>query len=502
MTSPCGKTGRVAGSISGFTEIDESGSSGGQDCADIKKPKVYDTSKIIDTIRELQNLLDPEDFLAVKNEMENHILARDNPHEVTIDDVSDDFIPDLFKRILPGIVPNSLPWFIFIPEMLKVITYTTQRNTPIYICSREGYLEEIPANTVAIDHSTGWSMLPSWGARTNTIPKSQPMNNTQSNTVNATLTAAGPNDVVSPLLDQQYGHITDTNTSGRHGYSFSVTYANEKDHVSSLFIFPRVTTGYLTLFIDGNEADQVRVDIEKESYVEIGNMKGYLHVLASGWWRIGIQYLPIGVSGGDIKILYHTDENTFEYTGGNDLLFSIFGLQHTEGIGLSPYIPTNNGPESHDATTYTLDPEEMPNNKEGIAVLNILRSQILDSSTAMEKGPIELGPNILLSQTETENKLVFFPTLPNEITHTLPHENIENMFIAVSYEPGGLKYATSEQQVTVDDTPLSDVGPLIPWVIHPIEGGIYSITTYPQGDTKNVLKFLLQEDMDVPINGN
>ena len=501
MTSPC-KTDLVGGSISGFTEINPSGSSGGTDCSDVDRPKIYDTSKIIEEIRRLQDALDRRDFLAVKNEMEKHIQARDNPHEVSIDDLSKEFISNFSKTVFPGVTPNSLPWFVFIPEMLKVISHTTKRSTSIYVCSREGYLEEIPPDTIAIDHSTSRPMLPSWGSRTNTIPQSKPMANTQTRMIAASITAPPSGSLPSPMNDQNYGRVSDTSTNDRHGYAFSVTYANEKDHVSSLFVLPHVSTGYFTVFIDGDEANYVKVDIENQTHVDSGKMKGYLHVLASGWWRIGIQYLPTGMSSGDVVVLYHKNKDIFPYPGTGDLMFSVFGLQHTEGIGLSPYIPTVGSPDSHGATTYTLEPKEMPNNKEGMFVIHMLRSPILKDSTSMENGPIEIGPNILLSQTGSDNKLVFFPTLPDEITHTLPHGNIENMFISVSYEPGGLKYATSEQEVLVNETSLSDVGPLVPWVVNPIEGGIYTITTYPQADTENVLKFLLQEDLDVSVDGN
>ena len=490
------KNGRLAGSISGFTQINKSSDPDILDHKKPREPKTYSTDEIIEAIRRLQKQLDPQAFINLQKTIQEHITDFDNPHQVSIDDVRGDFRTDLFTKILPGTVPKSLPWTILIPETLKTITHITTRNTPLYVCSREGYLDRVPENTPAIDHSTGMPMLASWGARTNKLPNSQPLDNTQSETINATMDVPESDDSFSPVRDHEYGLIVDTQTESRHGYSFSVTYNTNKDHVSSLFILPHVTTGYFTLFIGGDESLQATLDIENQTYTEIGKTKLHLHVLASGWCRIGIQHLPEGRSSGDLTILYHTDKEMLQYAGTGAPIFSVFGLQHTEGIGLSPHIPTDGGPESHGATSYVMEPDEMPNGQEGMFVLNIHRSPILDD-TAMTLGPIDMGPNIRLTQKTTKNDIDFFPDSPDELTFTTLHKNIEDIYIGVSYSPADIKYATSDQQIIVNDVSLPDIGPLMPWVIEPIEGGIYNITTYPNSDSEHALKFLLQEDLDV-----
>lgn len=486
----------IAGSISGFTSINKPDDPDTPDAEKPLRPKVYDTGEIIEAIRKLQELLDPKIFNALKQTILDHINDRDNPHEVSIDDIRGDFRTDLFTELLPGTVPESLPWLILIPETLKTFSHMTTRDTPLYVCSREGYLEQIPEDTPAIDHSTGRSMLASWGARTNRVPESQPLNNTQSGPINATMETPGSDDPLSPLQDIQYGRIVDTQTDSRHGYSFSITYDTEKDHVSSLFIFPHVTTGYLTVFMGDNESLQATIDIADRTHTALGNTKFHFHILASGWWRVGIQHLPEGQTSEELVILYHTDKEMLQYEGTGAPIFSVFGLQHTEGVGLSPHIPTENGPGSHGATSYFLESNDLPNGQEGMFVLNIYRSPILDNAD-ITLGTIDIGPNIRLAQTTTKNTIAFFANTSDETSFASPHDNIENTYIAVSYSPSEIKYATSGQDIIVDPISLPAIEPLMPWVIEPIEGGIYNITTYPNKDSGHALKFLLQEDLDV-----
>ena len=488
---------RPAGSISGFTQKPPQVSDT-DDASNVKplSSKTYSTEEIVEALRRLQDVLDPQALIRIQESMQDHINDTSNPHDVSITDIRGSFREDLFNKLLPGIPPSSYPWTVLIPETLATISNNTTRDTPIYICNRYGYLEKIPEDTPAIDYCTGHPMLASWSARTNTIPQSQPQNNSQSRIINGSPSSPTGGDPVSPTNDRNYLIVNDNTSMARHGYSFTVTPSSTKDHTASFFIRLIKSSGYLTVFIEADQSQQITIDLATQVYTNVGTSHLHVHTLASGWLRIGLQHIPTSTNATSLTVLYHTDMEMLQYEGNGTPIFGIHGLQYTEGIGLSPHIPTSGQPDSHGETSYLLTPEDLPNDREGMFVLNTHMSPVLEPST-FPGSTIELGPEIMLGRTATDNVIHFHADTPDAFSFNTLHNNIENMYIGVAYDATCVKYATSSQKIIVESRDQERFGDVTPWIIDPVEGGIYNITTYPNSDSATTLKFLLQEDLDV-----
>lgn len=316
----------IGGTLAGFTEIrvDPTGTPAST------APLNATYSELLTQLLKLRADLNPKRLSELTQLMEEHVQNEDNPHSVTLNQLALDLEKDLLRPYMPGTVPTHPPLYAVVSELARYNNHTVSRLDPIYVTTPIGTLEEIPANTLAIDYHTGRALISMWNDRTNYLPHSLPENIDSFSGTNATVTARP--GIVSPRGLANGRMLTENDLHGTHGCRFNLPYVGK--NTLSAYVLPMLTTGYITL----NIHDGATVTTRHYSLLEKSGTVHY-NRLPTGWLRLGITSTIMNPNA-YATITYRESLDTPIYLGTNRDIFFITDIQQENGDGMSPIIPT------------------------------------------------------------------------------------------------------------------------------------------------------------------
>lgn len=493
-----------AGSISGFTEINltEEGT-----VAEARPAAPLSATELIRRMNQLRKDMDPNTLNALLDKVEDHILAEGNVHDMTFSDLGEGALAEIAEAFFPGTVPSmapSLHAYAGFGEILSDITVT--RNSPLWVMSASGLLEEVAVDTLGVDYSiSGIPTIPMFPTRSNYF--------TESNAVSARSNGTGLSRLLgvgASVLQNSSGTIkgpdgtnnvvicSDIAASGMFGVTLGTLNAHEVDttcNVVSAYILP-LSKRYLTLqLVDLDSALDVStisavVDTETAEVISLGAgaMAAYVHKTPSGYLRVALQYAVAGTTGISLNIVAHDDPENPVYVGVGEQLFAIFGLSNTKGAGLSPFIPTSGATATLEPTTLSITAGDQLHSSEGIIALQWGGYHNTSKSTGLTEGTdllkIDGVDKITLGDTG-------YNVSHGAVSFNRNYTNDSFVTHALSYSAEEVRYkGTDTVKSIIPGTYASFAGPRV-LEIGPVPGYFHTLTLYPLADLYRVLDYIV-----------
>lgn len=411
---------------------------------------------------------------------------------------------DLLTTIMPGTPPTAVPNFAFDAKIGVPAGVSLVCSTGITVLDRNGNLVTIPPNTAGIDYSTGHALIPLYGARTNTIVPSSPLLAPSGWLVNTTLSTAPSGTLKTGPDGQSCAVLSDTNALVLHGYAAPITYTQGLEYTSSLFLYPLQATGGVTIYLDAAPSLAVMLNLATLTLTTTATpgLFGYVQVFHNGWIRVGIQYVAPTTGAANLMVVQSASGilgQALPYVGTTTPLFGLFGLQHVQGCGMSPYLATTTIAVSHAASVMTL-PTSVINATAGL--LSVTYDQAYQI-TAQSRSLVALGSNFSLisnagqisASIENTDGTVSYLNLPTSYNHLVT--------TAFAFSAGAYGFGTTGQPTTTLNGKTYSVaaGPITLTLGNTsglsLDGGIQALALYPVGMVGDEIDFLIGIGPDV-----
>ncbi len=468
----------TAGTIAGFNRIVV----GPDNTIDAGAPPSvqYTIPELMEIISRLIADLDPKRLYDLTMKVQQHLQDFDNPHHVTLEDLTSDVIKDVLTPYMQGTPPSSDPIFSISAEDAEICETTIACASPTYVVNRFGNIVQVPPNTHAIDYSCGFPLLSVWEQRTNLFTNSQmhyngvilPLNAVEDST--SLVQGIGIGGAVYSVKDDGSNNEHGITLTTPTPTNFSVLYT------TSLFLYAYKATGIIRITKGSHTA---YLDLATR---HLGDTTGRFEVcfLPNGWFRIGYQHSYLSSADRNIKITYALTDDVNEYLGDDSLIFTVYGLQHEEGKGMSPYIPTVGSVVTRQEAKLTIDTS--------LNVFNLMNGTVGFRCKAhtpfTPRNIISVGSDYFVRMTSNLIS-VKLSDANNIATVSLTNTDILQEF-SFTYNNHHLLMisndVTSEQNIP---TPPVATGLV---TIGPFAGSLYSFQTYGIHEGLEVLKYLSQ----------
>ncbi len=417
---------------------------------------------------------------------------------------------DLLATIIPGSPPAADPSYALDAAWLPASGVAMAYNSNLSVINQSGLLSTVSANTTVVDYANGYPAFPLFATRTNLIFPSSPVSNGAAVAVGGSLANAPNGSLLAGLDGASCKLVTETATNAIHGYQIPINMTAGVEYTTSLFVYPLKATGGITLYLDNHPTMAMIVDIATHT-VSFTNASvvGRCQVLASGWLRIGLQYVAPSTASAHLMVIGTTTSvlgAPMPYLGtAGAALFGLFGLQHVVGAGLSPYIPTTSAVASHDniTLTATMNPR---NTTTGIISFTMIQPSAFLS---MMRILLVFSPELMLYTTN--GQVVASTVNQDGSTSTLSSVMLfdHRVSAAFSYAASSLKIGTtSETKVAITgETMVLPSGAITAqfgasaggrgFAGAYFEGWLQSMALYPIADTNEEIEFLVNQVSDV-----
>lgn len=466
----------LAGSIAGFDPIIV----GPEGTALESFPSTKITfSELYAELLRIKSDLDPRRIHELNALIREHLQNQNNPHRITLSDITYDLIKEVFELFLPGMAPCCAPTYSVVPEFSQYLTLMTSVMMNMSYIDSYGKLSRLN-NTLSVDYGEEIPSVNLFGARTNYFLNSSATGSHVA-AINATSTVGIYNQPSNDLyfLSHPTATFSETNSFGKHGVSIDIG-RNVNDYfTTSFFLKPHRTDGYLVITSESDTTLAI-FDIANMERVDTLATLTYKQTLSGGWMRFGITTVMNPLAS--VKVLFVTDLDNLTYQGVQGAsLFSLYETQCELGIGMSPLMITNGSVVSRQ--DYTISNFSVTLPEEGTFVL---------------KGTFYLptsGTKVLLSQnglnviTLTPNTVsIMIGTSANASTTVVPLTNKYVKDIAVSYNDTGVKVKTvGVPVVNSTETHALDQGNMY---LHSTGGYLKEFSIYPEKFGDDILNYL------------
>jgi len=406
--------------------------------------------------------------------------------------------PALLSLYFPGTVPTGDPSFSMMASIgVPDINVTTPRTTPLTYIDASGTLATADPGVVVTDYMTGRPLYSIWDVRVNLINNSDPITNASVSFHNTTSVNSDPG-VRAPDRSTTCCILSDTTAASFHGMTLPIPVSQGIEYTDSCFVFPLMASGYLHFMIAGLPNVGFWIDVstglivspQSDSYI------GYSYRLASGWIRIGLQYVAASSGVVTFNLNYTPTLNVDGYQGTNAQIFALYGLMHAQGPGVSPYIPTTNGSVEVDASPLIVYAPNLINPTNGMMSFTYNQSNFLSSidKTLIESQDtlfkITLSPATVTATLNQSSGTNFATTC-----QASPYDLNTPITTALSYSSTDIILKTSGQPRIDAQSTFSPIDTATNmFQIGPLDGYLDTFIIYPMNDTANDLEFLVGEN--------
>lgn len=496
----------ATGSITGFTEINLNPDG---TVADAMPAPKFSAAEFLHRIMELRKDLSPEARHALETIIDNHRLNTNNPHDVTLADIEGGIIEDMIAPYFPGTVPVDTPVLHAVADLVEFLEgISVARSTETTKIDSSGKLVTVPINEISVDYcNDGMPMISLWPARTNL--------NIQSDAVSAiagdvnsgrwlsesgsSTQAASDGSILGPDETDRCVVYSDSAVNAMFGSAFRrLDVTAGTIYTSSMFLLP-LGAGYATLKLydmtnigatmdDGVEIanSQIEINLGTGEVISEGTAirEVYVQRQASGYLRIGVEYEAPVTGLMSLHAYGHIAAGTPTYVGTGIQLFSVFGLQHCAGVGLSPYIPTTGAPVVCTGTVLTVAAGSKLRSTEGM-----LNMEWLSTNTEGPLSFLSVGGLLTINVDGTTH----ITDYRGEATFTDTLVAGEMTGQAISFSP--TKIATRSSGNARNDLvgAFSQLDASHDLVFGPIPGYLRSVTVYPMKEDAQTLDYLVGE---------
>ncbi len=489
----------ATGSISGFNPITQVDGS-------ILEEYNFSIAQLRAYILELDALNAPYRLRMIEKTIMDHVRNFGNPHRDTIDQLSPDLVSSLLVKYAPGTVPRTFPLTAIEAAFEELDTslssVTVVRDGEINVIDRQGFLKYVGANTIGVDWSHGYPILPCWPAKQQlftTLDLSVQDSSQTFSLINVIAAEQSQNGIV-PLLMNQQTTLFETNVQAQFGIAHTMpNIVIGSEYTFSIFVYPNYTKGSYIYKTTAGEIAAVR--LSDGGVIESTNIKAYVYQLPNGWWRIGFQYIadPMSVSSinqlifcpSEFADLESLTVSSLVYIGkAGNVLAVMYGPQLTTGAGVAPF--TQSG--SIAATTISspgFDSATLTNTGMMAVRYNTADSLLPGQADAL----ITIASDLTVTVgNRTLTSVLDISTPP--ITTTAAYDSDTLSVYALSYDKTGVSMQCSgSEKITVSSQNRSFVSlaTMTDIVFGSFCGGLCAAEFYAISDDDAALEFLVGE---------
>lgn len=311
------------GIITGFTDIRV----GDPDSPEATTPSTFSNAQMLGQLQAIMNVFGPERWEELQESMLRHIQRTDNPHKLSLHDITLDVGATLFPHIFSGTTPPNAPVASLWAPLAHLNRLAITRSTSIRTIDTSGYAVTAAPNTIALDCTVdGIPRVGFWAARTNTVTQ-------------APVALGG---VMGSYADARWLNWDKTaqltllrsGGSGPHGITFTGQSVADQNNIVDVMMLPISPAAGYRLSAAGhwvwwNAAGEVQASDGAHAIVRR---------LPSGWWRVVLRYQA---SSADIitgtLVIASSPENTVN-VDANVALFAVGPVQHYSGKHPGPIL--------------------------------------------------------------------------------------------------------------------------------------------------------------------
>lgn len=284
---------------------------------------------------------------------------------------------EMFRHIFPGSALDIMPTFsaqafIDIPDNL-----TVERASSIIAHSPIGYFEEVPADTMAIDHLYSNPAYSIWGERTNMVRHSASLGT-------CSFTGGGVFTIINNVTPNRdkLGVVfieDETGETSTHGFeSETLSFQQGHAYTVSTYVLPmdkRYFSLALPTTLGGSEFYPVH-DLmgNEESYVPYGYNdtmnSAEAVVLPNEWVKVSLSFVAQATMSAKVYGLFSdVIDGDMTYIGTGEQPGALYQLQIEQGLGASPPIFTEDLIVTRPATVVKLPFVDFFNDRAGALVI-------------------------------------------------------------------------------------------------------------------------------------
>jgi hypothetical protein len=401
----------------------------------------------------------------------------------------------LLDIYLPGTVPSvdaaySINATIGVPD----INVSAENTNPVTYIDASGTLMTALGQTPVVDYMTGLPLFSVWNGRTNLIEFSDPLANTSATllglvsvTIDKT-TLTPDNTTNSYVLQELTGSSIKT-------YSTPVSIVSGDEYTDSIFIYPKVNTGYAIFSLnDGTTTVGFSLDLVNNTTTNVSNgVYVYVYPLPSGWIRIGLQYLAQHTNAAaTLSLGYSLTPTLTAYTGSGSLLLGVWGIMHDAAAGVAPFIYTNGSSASTNDARYNISVLNTAfNTTSGMMTIRYTQSPSLVSNVKTLFQSNDGIFSIVLSNDTISTTYIDTSSVVHNSTVVTSYAPQQDNSISVSYSPNGLVSCTPGIIRNTSTVTSSDINsPMLTFYVGAIDGYVDTISLYAVSDTGDNLEFI------------
>lgn len=270
-----------------------------------------------------------EEWVLLLNEaIQEHIQDLDNPHRVTLEQVTPDFVAGVLENLTTGTVPEGVPFVSFdssCPLPLGNVFPATYNTTNLYRVTETGAFIDptTETNIMGVDCINGEPALPLFPPIVNTVPAdwfSQP-----TTPINTTIEERSGDDLFYPF---QFYAVSETIGNHRSGVSLPSQQVNGDVVTATFFIASTAAAGSLLIYQKGDPSKTMLVDLETgESNTNSNAVIGKTVVYHNEVIKVSFSFVVTAGSAGNVDIV-HLDPNTTVPVRNGDDGRIIFHIAH------------------------------------------------------------------------------------------------------------------------------------------------------------------------------
>lgn len=471
------------GSISGFNQV----------TPPTGNPSLTQTGWSIDSLQQfLLNISDinfpTEDWVRKVDELiTSHIADFNNPHRVTLDQIIADFTRDVLGNIVPGTVPDAVPFFAYdavCPLPLNDIYPASYTYSNLYSMNEGGVLLDSTQDSelLGTDSSSGKPGLPLFLPFSTVTPLDWATEG--STALNTTLTPSNLSSVFYPF---PFYTVTETNQSNS-SFGLNIPCTTIVGNVYTTTFFVRATNagGSLLVYQNGDQNNTAEISLLDGSVTTVAPaMVTEAYLYPSGVIRISVCYTAANTSNAVVVNHINPNDTSSNRTGQVGRQIFLVAYPTTSHTSLNhPIVLDLTAPASSSPMVLSLDAARVPPTLPSLMITLTLDLYPTLSNNVITYDPVLSFGNLQIRRDQTSlyvylgSNLLFTSTI-------LEGLNI----VSLSYSPTTIVFkdlATARQTVTGSFTGLSTSTV----TFGRFNGYLRSFAFYAGSDTNQCLEFL------------
>lgn len=433
------------------------------------------------------NFASPDWVLLLNEMIQEHIQDHNNPHEVTLEQVTPDFVAGVLENLTSGTVPDVSPFLSFdvdCPLPLGNIYPATHTTSNSYRVIEGGLFVDTATEleNVGVSSLTGDAGLPMFNYTSSIVPDNWYAR--PDFPINTTVIKRPGNDLSYPFDFYTVSEVAGTHSSG---VALGAAVGAGSVYTLTFFVLPTAAAGSLVIYQSSDASNTMTVDLVTGGYeLTSDQIVGDTTQYQSGVIRVSFRFTGRASGNNQVVILHRNSNDTSTVRDGQDgrILFHM-------GKPLISQAPQNHpipvvGAAAFGNSALVFDPVRLRIPSTLNRLLLTLSIDLGDEPSGFrgaERTILDMGS--LKIVRDAQNIYVKLGGITLFTSTILPGLNV----VALSYSPVSVVFkdrAGDRQTLTAQFSPLA----LSAMTVGQFDGYLRSIALYATSDETKCVEFL------------